>query len=329
MPDKTLQTISATQVPALFNQSPYMTLYMLWHHFKNGLPLDADPNERMEWGFALQTIIIEAAAKKLRLEHVENVADEYSRSPDFRVGCTIDGFMLDPSRGLGFVECKNVDGLVFRDQWTDDAAPPHIELQHQTQLMVPHPEHGLPKWGVIAALVGGNELKLYERQPLDDVQNLIAGEATAFFESLEKGIEPDAFGDEKEIAALAFLYPEAPELKTLVIDDPDKANAFADTADQYAKVREQRLISEKAEKQLKAKLLATAKDNGIVIAANCEAIIKKTVTKQQVKKLPVAALESLSGVEDPGIADIIDAGGVITRKAGLKQTVTVRFGGTA
>jgi hypothetical protein len=43
VPDRTLKTISATEAPALFNASPYVTRWMLWQRFANGMDIDSEP----------------------------------------------------------------------------------------------------------------------------------------------------------------------------------------------------------------------------------------------------------------------------------------------
>ena len=50
MPDPDRLTISATEAPALFGVSPYVTPFMLFHRFANGESIDVEENARMDWG---------------------------------------------------------------------------------------------------------------------------------------------------------------------------------------------------------------------------------------------------------------------------------------
>src|SRR5262245_47666119 len=115
MPDPTWRSVSASQAPALLNQSPYATLFTLWWMFK-GKSVETDFTQRMAWGKLLQEAILKATALQYRLEVIPNRNDEYTRNG--QLGATIDGAMHDPVRGLVVVEAKNVDRLIWRDTWS-------------------------------------------------------------------------------------------------------------------------------------------------------------------------------------------------------------------
>lgn len=260
MPDPTLKTVSASQVPALFGHSPYLTRWQLWQHFKNRAPIDPEENERMTWGKRLQPVILAGVAEALRIDVIGS--DEYVASPRGVIGATIDGFCHDPQRGLGVVECKNVDWLVWRDQWTETAAPPHVELQLQTQLAVAAPDGTMPSWGLIAALVGGNELRLYEREPYGDTIDMIQDEAGVFLDAVRDGQEPPLTGEAKELPTLAWLYPSVEERKILGPEDVgDLAQAQGWIAE-YLHFSEQRRFADKATKELQAKILGLTRAAG-------------------------------------------------------------------
>src|SRR5258708_3729074 len=134
MPDVTKQSVSASQAPALFGHSPYSTKWLLWQHFKNDVPIEPPEDLRMGWGKLLQAVILRAAADQYGLEMQPNLAEEYIRRG--RLGCTLDGEMLVPDGEPIIVEAKNVDWLRWRDTWTESAAPMHVEIQLQEQLLV-------------------------------------------------------------------------------------------------------------------------------------------------------------------------------------------------
>lgn len=261
MPDSTRKTISASQVAGLFNRSPYMTRWMCYHFIKNGMPLggEAEPGDRMDWGNRLESVILRAVADELRLDVVPN--QRYDVMPDLPLGCTRDADLIDPTLGYGVVEVKNVDGMRYRDTWTEEFAPPHIEIQHQSQLMVPHPVHGLPQWGVIAALVGGNELKILRRSHGREMQKDIRAEVIKLFAEVAEGKEPDPLGTEREVRGLQFLYPERVPGKIITrMDDEDSAYLV----EEYREINQQRIELEKTEKSLRVKILALGQDAEVV-----------------------------------------------------------------
>ena len=87
MPDPKRDTISATQVPALFDASPYITKFALYHYLR-GAEIETASNSRMDWGLRMQPLLIEQAARDLKLEIKENIAHRYIRSEHGFLGYT-------------------------------------------------------------------------------------------------------------------------------------------------------------------------------------------------------------------------------------------------
>jgi len=262
VPDITKQTVSASQMPAILNRSPYATRFTMYQHFAEGFDVDPEENERMEWGSRLEPTILRAAADELRAEVLPHDQAVYFRHPSLPVGCTPDGYVLDPQRGLGFVEAKNVDWMRWRDTWTDTLAPDHVEVQHQVQLMTPHPEFGIPKWGAIACLVGGNDFRLYPREPGGEVQQQIAAEASRFLDDVRHKREPEVLGRALELPALIFALPRTDREKVLTEADFDDKRAIELAlmieAYEFAKARESG--GKKDAEEIKVRLLAAAGD---------------------------------------------------------------------
>jgi predicted phage-related endonuclease len=271
MPDPAKQSISASQAAALFDRHPYYTKWMLWQHFRRGLSIEAEAEERIAWGRLLQDDILTAVAIEYRLDVVPNHGDEYIR--DGLLGATIDAHMIAPEKGEIVVEAKNIDWLRWRDTWSETAAAPHVEIQLQTQMRVRKAQHGL-----IAALVGGNDLRFYERERNSDLWELLEQETRLFFESLKTDREPDPLGSPLELPMLARLYPETVPTKTLQdLEDED----LAETIRQFNWARNQESFAKKFKEQMQAKLLARAGDFGIIRANGVSAFIKKSPTAAQ------------------------------------------------
>jgi len=260
MPDPKKETVSASQVPALFNRSPYVTRFMLHHHFTGKVLLDESGDDRMSWGNRLEGAILQAVADEQRLDILPHDQDVYFRCPSVPVGCTPDGYCLDPQLGLGFVEVKNVDFMRWRDTWHEHAAPDHIELQHQAQLMVPHPEHGTPKWGIIAALVGGNDLITLKRERNETVCQNIANQAEAFMACVGKNIVPPVIGEAMELPVITDLFPATKEGKVLSKEDFPDWEDLQEAMALYHFYSQRESEAKKYRAKAKAKILAAAED---------------------------------------------------------------------
>jgi putative phage-type endonuclease len=181
--------ITSTEVSALFGLSPYLTEFELWHRKKNREIVSIEANERMRWGNRLESAIAEGAAE----DHGWKVrkASNYLRLPDLRIGSSFDYWVeSNDQEGTGILEIKNVDGSQFAQHWVEDAegnieAPAHIELQVQHQLLVSGHD-----WAVIAALVGGNNIKVMLRRRDNEVVNQILAKIKAFWDSVDTGHAP-------------------------------------------------------------------------------------------------------------------------------------------
>jgi predicted phage-related endonuclease len=218
----------------------------------------------------------------LRLDVRVNAAEEYRRSEGDRIGYTADADVYDPALGIGAVEAKNVDGRVYRDEWTEDAAPAHIELQLQVQIMVLQALHGACNWGIIPVLVGGNELIIHRRLPNPDQQALIRKEAAQFWLDVEQGREPDAFGSPREVPGLTQMYAE--RIPGKIIDVPTlEAHELVQAWDYH---RATRLEHEKLEESAKIKIRSLLTDAEILNVPGYEvrATTVKVAERQQTVK---------------------------------------------
>lgn len=172
--------LTSTDCATLFGLSPYQTMFELWHKKKEGLVVSLTENERMKWGNRLEAAIAQGVAEEKGWK-VSPMKD-FFQAPNERIGSSFD-FKIEDEEAI--LEIKNVDSLIYRDQWTEEEAPPHIELQVQFQMLV----SGLSKaW--ICALVGGNDMKLIERTADNEIQNEILRRAAIFWKSIDDNNEP-------------------------------------------------------------------------------------------------------------------------------------------
>lgn len=195
--------VTSTEISSLFNLSPYMTLFELWHRKKNKHIVLIEENERMRWGNRLEDAIARGVAEDEGW--IVEPMKSYMRKPELKIGSSFDYFIGTD----GILEIKNVDSLAYRDGWsTDDdgniEAPPHIELQVQHQLAVSD-----RKFAYIAALVGGNRVALIKREPDQEIINAIKNKVADFWKSIDCNIEPNPdFEKDAEIIRQLNNYAE-------------------------------------------------------------------------------------------------------------------------
>lgn len=114
----------------------------------------------------------------------------YISDDETRLGCSLDVKVECPTRGTGLMEVKNVGLDAFSASWTEEDAPVYYELQLQQELHLANKAGLNISWGLIAALVGGNDPKLYFREYDPEIGAGLEREAATFWASIESGEEP-------------------------------------------------------------------------------------------------------------------------------------------
>ncbi len=181
------QDVTSTEVAALYGLSPYSTAFELWHRKRDRTVEEMEPNERVRWGQRLQDAIAAGLAEERGW--TMRRLDVYMRDEQDRLGCSFDYEAVDAELGTGGAEIKNVDRSVFWDEWLDGAdgleAPQHIELQVQVQM-----ELRDAPWWAIAALVGGNDLRVTVRMRDREIGQHIRAKVRAFWQSIAANEPP-------------------------------------------------------------------------------------------------------------------------------------------
>jgi putative phage-type endonuclease len=174
--------VTSTESAALFGISPYITELELFYRKQTGESAEFTENNRMRAGRLLEPAIAQMAADDLGCD-VEPFK-EYGRD-ETRMGSSFD-FKITTGKYQGWLlEIKNVDFLIYRDQWEDDEAPDHIEVQCQHQLELTGRD-GI----IIACLVGGNELKLIVRPRNEKMGRGIRQAINRFWQSVADNNPP-------------------------------------------------------------------------------------------------------------------------------------------
>jgi predicted phage-related endonuclease len=203
--------------------SPYKSSFRIWQEKAGRLAPDFEENERIIAGKHLEPALAswaQAVFPDWKLQKVRR----YIRHDE----CEGWGASLDyeaVEKGKPPVEFKNVDYLVFRDQWEgtgEDLVPPlHINLQLQSQIGVTKAEFG---W--IVACVGGNKLYRVKVPRHEPTQARIREAIDLFWQGVKAGAEPRWLADSDTVTRLATVS-DVPE-GTPVLDLCDNEAACRD-----------------------------------------------------------------------------------------------------
>jgi predicted phage-related endonuclease len=265
--------VGASEAAALFDCSPYLTRFELFHRKAgnidtpafNALHDDGTPDdERIYWGVRLEAAIIEAAKERYGYVDREQLPQlsngrGLGGHPDRRVIC--------PERGPGILEIKTADWLV-RKSWGDEP-PEHYLIQSQAYQGLDHVE-----WGDVLVLVGGNKLERFKYTFRPKIYAEIERRVEAFWQSVEANDAPPA-DYTRDLDTITELYRE----RVGNTIDLSTDNVATDAAHTFLWAREARLKAEKQEETAKAELLdklgaaEVAMLNGYVVRASTVAAI--------------------------------------------------------
>jgi predicted phage-related endonuclease len=262
--------VGASEVAALFDCSPYVTRFELWHRRKGNIDApDFSDNERMEWGLRLEPAII-AAAK----DRYGYVLEETPRS--LSNGRGLGGHpdqLASNERGPGIIEIKTADWLVFK-HWGSEP-PEHYLLQAMAYA-------GLAgrKWCDILVLVGGNRLERFCYDFRPKIYGEIERRVADFWASVEANDPPPA-DYTRDLDTIGELYREGNDETVDLTAD----NLAHEAAAAFLFAKEARLEAEKREDAAKAELLdklgpaSTAVLNGFTVRATTVAAVPERVAE--------------------------------------------------
>ena len=201
--------IGGSDIAAILGENPWRSPIDVWLE-KTGRVEDQDPTERMVWGTRAEDMIAGGyAADYVKVVRRVNAILCHKDHPHHRAN--LDRLIIDPTRGNGVLEVKNV-GAWGEKAWADDNVPPHYMLQLQWYLHVT----GL-SWGVFAALIGGNKLIVRETQYDPELAAIMVQAAADFWQCVTDDTMPPAVSGDSE--AVASIYPESNGDTTLLSVD--------------------------------------------------------------------------------------------------------------
>lgn len=254
--------INSTELGALFNISKFATEFTLYHDKRQPEPPFFDDNDRMRAGRYLEPSIAEFAANELGVQCIP--FDEYYYDPDIRQGTSFDFMILaamDHKLNGAILEIKNVDQYIWRSdesEWTDSCMPGHIEAQVQHQMKLSQ-----IKRAVVAVLVGGNDLKFYQREFDPDIANNIDIVVKRFWHRVDNDLEPNPnwARDSDYILSMNQITDDG-------VYDANQNFEFESWVIKYAALRKRNLDNAQQLKELKAMMTKAIGKNSNVILEN-------------------------------------------------------------
>lgn len=243
------EDVTSSEVSALFGLNPYLTAFELWHRKKQGLATESELSEWSKWGTRLQDSIAHGIAEDEGWAIKPKT--EYIRDRELRMGASFDYEVQIPAGlgaewPIGILEIKNVFGIVYKKEWFEDEAPPHIELQLQQQLALSG-----ASFGYIGALVSGNKIVLLKRTPDETIIRIIKSKINEFWRSIEEGEAPKP-DFEKDSDAIQALFSHAEPGKVFDGRADETLKALTDT---YKRASDEEKKLKKEKDSVKAKIL--------------------------------------------------------------------------
>ena len=191
--------MSASRLPGLMGMSKYQTpndelLYSI--NALKGEPRPDITNEAMAWGNVMEGTILAEAARRLECFDLVSEHPEPYFHEALPLCCSLDGTAMgtgqvittDTARGIYVVGADSIvlDGMgVIEAKLTSnrpDDVPPlwrgPIQLQAQMDIVK-------AKWGCVATLYGGTELRLFLFAPHEDTLDAIDRVTTVFQKKLD------------------------------------------------------------------------------------------------------------------------------------------------
>jgi putative phage-type endonuclease len=198
-----LTGIGGSDAAAALGQSPYCTAYELWARKTGRLPFAGEETERTRFGHLMENV---AATEYMRRTGMKvkrvNVLRRHARY-DHMIA-HVDRVIVGERRGL---ELKNVDGFAYRNgQWGEEGSD-EIPIAYMLQVCHYMSVFDFPVWDV-AAVVGGNALKLYRVERDRELEEMLISAETDFWTHVVEGTPPAMdYGHPSTLDLVKRLYP--------------------------------------------------------------------------------------------------------------------------
>lgn len=174
-----VKDVTSSDISILFGVG-YNSYSELFEAKLNGKELPFTPNERVDWGVALEPSISNEFAR--RNNWTIKPKKEYIRIPDLRIGSSFD-FQIIGTDSVEILEIKNVSFDSYKG-WIkgfEVEMSPYIELQVQHQLLVSGFETAY-----VGALIAGCKGIVLRRTVNEKVQGAILRKCAEFWNKIDR-----------------------------------------------------------------------------------------------------------------------------------------------
>jgi putative phage-type endonuclease len=217
--------IGASEIAAICGESSYASPYSVWAE-KRGLLPAKEETQRMRMGRRNEGAIADEYA--FMTGHIVSGEEPFMihRSADNPwMFCSLDREILaeetnPPLSVPGLLECKNFGALRDNEE-AIDGIPPSVYLQVQWQFAVT----GF-LWGVVAILVGGAKLHIFEVAPHAPTIAALIATGRDFWQRVLGNDPPPVDGSEATEDALESVYPRTAHAKPTTVVLPLDAVAW-------------------------------------------------------------------------------------------------------
>jgi putative phage-type endonuclease len=243
--------VGASEVAALFNVSPWVSRWTLWHQKAGGAANPIKDSEWLEWGQRLEPVIAEVLAERMqwRIQKVHR----YIVHPKIEgMGASLDFEIIGHEDGAGCFEIKNVSGFAFRDSWqVEDGviieAPLHYQLQLQHQMAVTG-----RSWGALGLLVDGSKGYVWTCKRHEPTIAKIEAAVNDFWDSVAEGQEPPLEGVISINVLNEWFGAHAGNLTVADLSDNPEVD---DLCNQYESLGATESEAKNAKEQVKAQII--------------------------------------------------------------------------
>jgi putative phage-type endonuclease len=231
--------IGASEVAALFDMSPFTTLWQLWMEKSGKLPPeDLSGNKSVQAGTFLESGIANWAAHRWDMK-IEKVVDYYTADDCPGMGASLD-FQTDGGHPVEIKWSARGDGWEYEGD-TITCAPDNYVLQVLHQMACTGAEYG---W-LIALL--RNEPRRMKIPRSEDVISKIKSEVAKFWDSIRAGQEPPVDFDRDGDAVVRLL--DFVPMSDITLGD-EHAHLFQKYLDNAAIEKEAKAKKEEAKTEL-------------------------------------------------------------------------------
>lgn len=177
------QDITSTELAALMGMSEYKSRLKLWMIKAGKIEDDFVETRFTRWGKRLQLAIGQGISEDEGWECYD-LTNYYLRDEAARIGASMDFRIVLPDGVAGLLETKSTGFFDESQGWFKDRAPIDYEFQIQGQTNLAVSEGEKISFGIIGALDGRKQTRLYNRTPDHELWDLVREEVAKFWHSI-------------------------------------------------------------------------------------------------------------------------------------------------